>query len=296
MKLFKLTLLLLSVTVTLGFSQPFNSEFQAETKSPLLLGKINKEGLSENSYADWFQKNYDEYSPDQQIIDALKNELKSYTITAFMGTWCGDSKREIPRFYKILEAADFPLERLTLIAVDKERTAYKQSPGGEEEGLNIHRVPTFIFFSKGKEINRIIESPVVSLEQDIANILTDNYTSNYYGVTVVDKALQFSEKNKYTKKLKKLKPQLQEKLTSMYELNTYANVLFFSGETEKAIAVSRLNTEFFPLEPLTYSSLAAKLGKTGQIKKALKNYEKALEMDPENSEIKIAIETLKSQI
>ena len=41
----------------------------------------------------------------------------------------------------------------------------------EEVGKNIHRVPTFIFLHGNKEIGRIVESPVVSLEKDMIAIL-----------------------------------------------------------------------------------------------------------------------------
>jgi thiol-disulfide isomerase/thioredoxin len=84
-----------------------------------------------------------------------------------MGTCCGDSKREVPRFIKILKPVDFPMENLKIVALDKRKEKYKKSPQGEEWGLNIRRVPTFIFYKNGREINRIIETPVTTLEEDI---------------------------------------------------------------------------------------------------------------------------------
>ena len=98
----------------------------------------------------------------------------------FMGTWCGDSKRQVPKFYKILEASNFPMDQFTAVAVSREADLYKQSPQHEEEGLNIVRVPTFIFLKNGKEVNRIIEKPIETLEKDIEKIITaNNYKSNY---------------------------------------------------------------------------------------------------------------------
>jgi len=103
-----------------------------------------------------------------------------------MGTWCGDSKREIPRFYKILETANYPIEQLTMVAVDHIEPNYKKSPGGEEKGLSIIKVPTFIFYKDGKEVNRIVESPIESLEKDIAAIISGkNYVPNYSQATTV---------------------------------------------------------------------------------------------------------------
>ena len=44
----------------------------------------------------------------------------------------------------------------------------------ETEGLNIEKVPTFIFYKNGIEIGRIIESPEKSIEKDFLKILNGN--------------------------------------------------------------------------------------------------------------------------
>ncbi len=295
MKTTQLTAILLLVASFYVSAQSFNYEITTEGKSPVLLGKINKEGLSSEAYYEWFTKNYDEYQINPVLIDQFKTQLKEYTIKAFMGTWCGDSKREVPRFYKILETADFPLDRLTLIAVSRERDTYKQSPGGEEEGLTIHRVPTFIFYKDGKEVNRIVESPVTTLEADIHAILNGPYTPNYQAVDMVHGLLQHVPLHKFEKKGRKLLPKLKEKATSMYELNTYANVLFFAGKKDEAIAVARLNIKLFPEESRVYSGLANKLFQVEKVSEALTHYEKALELDPENKKLKDKIAEIRGK-
>ncbi|TCK65260.1 thiol-disulfide isomerase/thioredoxin [Winogradskyella wandonensis] len=164
-------------------SQKLNAEFKPEGKSPYLLGKIDKSGFENETYSKWFNTNYENYNPNAEIIEALKQNLNDYEITLFMGTWCGDSKREVPKFFKILEAADYPMKQLTSVALSREKETYKESPQHEEAGLNIVRVPTFIFFKNGKEVNRIIERPIETLEKDILNIITTNdYKPNYFGV------------------------------------------------------------------------------------------------------------------
>jgi tetratricopeptide (TPR) repeat protein len=183
-----------------------------------------------------------------------------------------------------------------MVAVSREREQYKQSPGGEHEGLTIHRVPTFIFYKEGMEVNRIVESPVLSLEKDIAAILAGNYVSRYHVVTLVSKLLQMNSPEKFEKKARKLLPQLQKEATTMYELNTYANVLFFSEKKVEAIAVACLNTLLFPKEPKVYTSLADKLNETGNPSEALINYEKALSLDPENESLKKSVATLKEKL
>jgi len=289
--LFTLTLMLTSQITT---AQSLNKEIDAGGKSPSLLGKINKEGLSSNSYASWFTKNFNAYVPAQNSIDSLESHLPKYTITAFMGTWCGDSKREVPKFYKVLNHANFPMERLTMVAVSRNRETYKQSPGGEHEGLNIHRVPTFIIYKNGKEVNRIVEKPVTSLEEDLLNIIEKDYTSNYHGVTLVNELLTELDTKSFNRKQKRLLPKLKTQVKGTGELNTYASVLFSAHKKEESIIAARINTLLFPEEPSTYTSLANKLAKTNKKEEALENYEKALSIDPDYKQAKSGIESLKA--
>ena len=291
MKFIVLSLTVFILSVTPFFAQSFNYETKTEKGSAMLLGKINKEGLATPTY-DWFTKNHDEYQPNPAIISSLKNELSSYTIKAFMGTWCGDSKREVPRFYKVMEEANFPLERFSLIALDRKREAYKQSPGGEHEGMNIHRVPTFIIYKNGKEINRIVEEPVSTLEGDLKQILEGNYTPSYYGVTIVDETIKEMGVEKFRKKSKKIARQLENKLKNMYELNTYSSVLFLDNREEEAIAVAKLNLLLFPDEARAYESLGVKLAQTGSKKEAITYLEKAIALDPENKRYKSSLASI----
>lgn len=175
------TILIFSLIFSTGvYSQSINQKATDHNGREILLGKIDKDGLTHDSFAKWFVPNYGKYKADVETLKLIKKELKKYTITAFMGTWCGDSKREVPKFYKVLEAADFPMDQLTFVAVDNAKANYKKSPSGEETGLNIKRVPTYIFYKKGKEVNRIIENPIVSLEKDIMAIVTGkDYVPNY---------------------------------------------------------------------------------------------------------------------
>lgn len=187
MKHVLITILIMLICST-SYSQNINKEFKPEGKKLYLIGKIDKSGFESKTYNTWFSNNYDHYDPNYEIIKDIESNLNDYEIIFFMGTWCGDSKREVPKFYKILEALEFPMNQLTAVAVSREPKMYKESPQHEEAGLNIVRVPTFIFFKEGKEVNRIIERPVETLEKDILKIITSNdYKPNYFGVKKVKK-------------------------------------------------------------------------------------------------------------
>ncbi|KGL61961.1 thioredoxin family protein [Polaribacter sp. Hel1_85] len=133
-----------------------------------LVGFADKESFNQAPYNNWFNQKFNTYTPDAATIASLKKELKGVKIKGFMGTWCGDSKRETPRFYKILEQTDFNLNNFELITVNRS----KKTPDNLQEGLNIKRVPTFIFYKEGKEIGRYVEYARESLEKDILKIVS----------------------------------------------------------------------------------------------------------------------------
>ena len=84
------------------------------------------------------------------------------------GTWCHDSEREVPRLLKILDALGVGDERVTLIALDWD----KREPRDRARDAGVKFTPTFIFYLDGSEAGRIVERPEVSLEQDIARIVS----------------------------------------------------------------------------------------------------------------------------
>ena len=148
-------------------AQDSGTEIQLSNGKTILLGSIPEEALQKAPYSHWYTANYTQYTPDFSSIAQFREELKKYRILIFMGTWCGDSKRETPRFFKIMDAAGVKEKQLTLITMNRS----KKTPDNLEEGLNITNVPTFIFYKDGKEINRIVEYPIESLEKDMIAIL-----------------------------------------------------------------------------------------------------------------------------
>ncbi len=276
-------------------AQNTNQEIALEGEIPFLLGKIDKSGLTSSDYKSWFNKNYDNYEVDDTTLKSIGSKLNDYTITLFMGTWCGDSKLEVPRFYKVIETCNFPKNQLTVIAVSRKRYMYKKSPNHEESGLNIHRVPTFIFYKNGKEVNRIVEHPVETFEKDILNILTSNdYESNYQIVSKVNSILKYEGLKGLVKKQKKLVKTFRWKVSSMFELNTYGNVLYTENRKEEAIEVFKLNNILFFDKPRTYMSLANTLGINGKKEEAIGVLEKALKRFPDNRDLAENLDVIKS--
>ena len=137
-------------------------------QSTWLLGYFNPVQLKREPHSVWFYKGYDEYQPAQEAINSLNGiNREGLTIKIVLGTWCPDSRREVPRFMKVIDTWKFPSDLVTFIGVDNG----KDSPIGGYGELDIQRVPTFIIYKNNIETGRIIENPATSLEQDMVNIL-----------------------------------------------------------------------------------------------------------------------------
>jgi thiol-disulfide isomerase/thioredoxin len=146
-------------------SDPVNFSEQ----STWLLGYFNLDRLTRSPHSQWYIKGYDEYQPDNEVVKKLhEGGIDNIKIKIILGTWCPDSRRNVPRFIRVLDSWKFPVSRVNFIGVDNA----KLSPVAEYDSLNIQRVPTFIIYRNNIEAGRIIENPVTSLEQDLVNILT----------------------------------------------------------------------------------------------------------------------------
>lgn len=166
MKIF--CIILLALTSTQGFAQVLNQKTMDEKKHcEILIGNCNREGFTTCNFDSAYRAGYSSYSPDTSALHLLIPGMNFITIKLIMGTWCSDSKEQVPRFYKILDLLKFDYNNLALICVDRTKAA----PGIDLTPLNISLVPTFIFYRNSKEIGRIVETPTLSLEKDMLRII-----------------------------------------------------------------------------------------------------------------------------
>lgn len=142
---------------------------QEKTLADPIVGACTMEDLTQGEFGEYFKEYYRPYQSDGDVIAELKPLVSELDITIVLGTWCHDSQVQVPRFFRVMEEAGFDLSRLELICVDTE----KEFPGQDDRDLGIERVPTFIFYSEGEEIGRIVETPVQSLEEDFLILVED---------------------------------------------------------------------------------------------------------------------------
>ncbi len=142
----------------------------------MLIGKFTKEDLLKPPYESWFKSEYDNFKPTAEAMETIKTNISDYEIIVFMGTWCGDSQREVPKLLKILDEVGYDLSNLTMVGVSRNKT----TPEKLEEGWEINMVPSIIFIKDGKEINRFVEYPRKTIEDDIAKIVSEKGYKHSY--------------------------------------------------------------------------------------------------------------------
>jgi len=86
-------------------------------------GHLNKSIIQEHDAYTWFPKQYDKYQPMLEKIDT--NALNETNIVVFMGTWCHDSKREVPRLYKILDGINYDYSKFEMNSIHFHNTSTK---------------------------------------------------------------------------------------------------------------------------------------------------------------------------
>jgi tetratricopeptide (TPR) repeat protein len=267
----------------------------AQTHEKKLLNEIEITQLKQAPYDTWYTSNFDSYHPNTNVVDALKKQkLSNYSIKIYFGSWCGDSKRELPRMMRLLKEINFPDKNIALIGVDDSTEVYKQSPKRLEAGLNIYRVPTFIIYDGKNEVSRIVEYPVETLERDLLKIVSRQaYQPNYAAYQQIN---QWKKEGLLTDEnisARGLAMKIKGNVSSESELNACGYVMMASGEMKEAITVFRINANLYPQSANCYDSLGEAYAKSGVTEKAIQAYEIALLLDPTNTGIQERLKKLK---
>jgi hypothetical protein len=141
--------------------------FDAESNHDIMIGYCTLAGMSGSSFDSAYKEGYAAYNPDKEIISQYNSLLNGITLVIVMGTWCSDSREQVPRFMKILDVTGHVFPDPVIICVDRDKKAGDVSLAG----MDILKVPTFIVYYEGREIGRIIETPKTTMEKDFLDIL-----------------------------------------------------------------------------------------------------------------------------
>jgi hypothetical protein len=152
---------------------PAGEEIAAEAidEAPPLVGTVTRAEL-EAHRPDWVAAQV-EAQPDAEAAQALLAVEPGATVTVYLGTWCSDSKRELPRLWRALDDAgvfdetELPFE-LEYVAVDRD----KVEPAGRAAAAGLDYVPTFVVTRGGEEVGRMVEQSVPGIEHDLLALLS----------------------------------------------------------------------------------------------------------------------------
>jgi len=145
------------------------SEMAPPTPIPVWYGALAVEKL-ERSFED-FRKEKEAYQPQMAWLGFLGKAQGRYGLVVAMGTWCSDSREQVPRLLKILQLLGpaNPFTELTLLGVDRGK---KVLPARNFPYGPVERVPTIVVTFGGSEVGRIVETPLAgTLEEDLVRIL-----------------------------------------------------------------------------------------------------------------------------
>jgi thiol-disulfide isomerase/thioredoxin len=118
-----------------------------------LLGFISKEQITKDPDFTWYAQNSKYFKPKKEHIDIIREKAYDFQVILFTGTWCHDSQQIIPKYFSLLEAAEFPEHRMVIVGMDRQKTV----PGNLHRPLNIINVPTLIVLKDGVEVGRVVE-------------------------------------------------------------------------------------------------------------------------------------------
>jgi hypothetical protein len=133
-----------------------------------LMGYFQHDLLVRPPHNEWFVPQYNNYEPSEELVfKIMETNMAEVSVLIVLGTWCPDTRREVPRFFKLADQCGMTRMKITLLGADMNKFA----PIGDYDKLGILKVPTFIVYRNNIEAGRIIEHPQTSLEGDLAEIL-----------------------------------------------------------------------------------------------------------------------------
>lgn len=121
--------------------------------SKILKGYIDRSTIENDTSFKWFKENMKWGNADAAAVQSFQANGNNVHFVVFGGTWCGDTQNLLPVFYRLADKSGLPGNKITLIAVDRAKTALNDF----HKAFNVTRVPTFIVMKDGKEIGRVVE-------------------------------------------------------------------------------------------------------------------------------------------
>ncbi len=138
---------------------------------PVLTGRLTREEI-EAAHPGWVHATV-EAEIDVGAAQALTAVEPGAQVTVFLGTWCSDSRREVPRLWRVLDQVGglVPFD-VDYVAVDRS----KKEPAELVAGVDLRYVPTFVVRRGFEEVGRVVEIAPHGIENDLLALLSGEAT------------------------------------------------------------------------------------------------------------------------
>jgi hypothetical protein len=153
-----------SIFASAQFNRVIYDSIKAEN---ILYGECNREGFLNGDFEKWFTPEYNAFVVNEKVFNP-DYRVQFDSIYVLLATWCSDSQREVPRFCKIMDTEYFKGTNVKYFCFD----GNKKNDVIDSEAFYLQYVPTIIFYYHGDELCRIVETPRISLEEDIMDLLS----------------------------------------------------------------------------------------------------------------------------
>lgn len=133
----------------------FSISIFSQENSNIIIGKYDyNQWLKETG---WIIAPKDQYIPSDSVISLLKPIVAEQKLgfIIFAGSWCGDTKSELPKIVSVLKSLGVELTQIPIYGVDRD----KYEPSFASKRMNIKKVPTLIITYQNEELSRIEEFP-----------------------------------------------------------------------------------------------------------------------------------------
>ena len=164
MRSFQLLVLLLLLFWSAGCS----AQTHRQRKSTVLSGQYQPEQVKAQSGLEWFGNGVATYAPDKKVIEQLRQSwTPAHSAVIVAGSWCPDTHRDLPSYYKALQAAGIPESSQSLWFVDRR---FRKADGISKQ-YQVTSVPTFVVLKEGKEVGRFAGRPGIKVESELLRVL-----------------------------------------------------------------------------------------------------------------------------
>lgn len=275
-----------TVVLALALLAPATGFAQAPGAKPAatpaaLIGPIPRESLKAAPNNAWFDRGYSQYEPNAEAMAALRPRLENVSLEVYFGTWCGDSRRQVPRLLRLLDTADFEENRVRLVGLSDRTGEFKQAPGRPEKARYVHRTPTIVVLRNGTEVGRIVETPATTLEADLAAIVGGNPPEPKYAAEAyVNRIFTDATAERSIKAIADAEPTIRG-LSQPETLSHYAEFdLLRNGRALEARALLEVHLRIDPKSAIGHVLMAEAFAALGRANEAKTWAEKALVLEP----------------